>query len=229
MLEAAIESAIAIGARDLEGHARNTLGVVLSGLGETTSAIESLDAALAIALEVGIPDDIGRAYVNKAETESWCGYPDRALETSLEGMRVTADWGVGNSYGSYLGYGAVSFAFERGRWDEAMDLLARADRTAGSTEGTYVYRASYVAEILACRDDDRFGPLWERASRLILERPPSDNHGLMFLGGIEHAAFAGDYAQALARHRRRSAASGRGRARRCLAGGGHGGGRAPER
>jgi DNA-binding CsgD family transcriptional regulator len=55
-----------------------------------------------------------------------------------------------------------------------------------------------VAEILASRGDERFEPLWERASRLILERPPSDNHAQLFLAGIAHAAFGGEHERALA-------------------------------
>ena len=201
MLEEAIEGAIAIGAREMEGHARNTLGGVLSGLGEGDAARASLEASLAIALELGIPDDIGRAYVNLADTESLSGYPERAFETSLQGMRVAADWGVSNSYGAFLGYGAASFGFECGRWDKALDLLARADRISGSSEGSYVYRASYVAELFACSGDERFPALWERASRLILERPASHTHGPLFMGGIEHAAFMGDPAPAVERAR----------------------------
>ena len=198
MLESAIESAIAIGARGLEGHARNTLGFVLSSLGETDTAIASLEAALEIALDLGIPDDIGRAYVNLTEVVARCGYPELALERSLEGMRVAGEWGVSNSYGAYIGHGAVSFAFECGRWDEAVKIMERADRMSGSAEATFVYRACYLAELLACRGDERFEPLWERASRLILERPPSDGHGQLFMAGIEHAAFTGDPVRALA-------------------------------
>jgi DNA-binding CsgD family transcriptional regulator len=197
LCEAVIETARQIGARDLEGHGLNTYGAVLGGLGRSTAAAESITEALAIALELGIPDDIGRAYVNKAEIESWSGYPEVALASSLEGMQVTADWGVAHSYGVYVGFGAVSFAFEAGRWQEAFDILARCDRMSGSTEGPYLYRASYVMELLACAGDERFEPLWERAHRLILDRPPSDNHGLTAMGGIQHAAFAGDYETAL--------------------------------
>ncbi len=197
LCEEAIEAAVAIGARDLEGHGRNTLGVVLTGLGETSAGLASIDAAIDIALELGIPDDIGRAYVNKPEIEYFSGYPERALETALLGMRVAAEWGVANSYGPYIGYGAVSYGFEVGRWGEALDILARADRLAGHTDGTYVYRASYVLELMACRGDEAFEPLWERARKLVLERPPTDNHGQTYIGGIEHAAFGGDHAQAL--------------------------------
>ncbi len=67
LLEAAIEGARAIGSRDVEGHALNSLAAVLAGLGEYETGVEMIDAARDIALELQIPDDIGRAYVNKVE------------------------------------------------------------------------------------------------------------------------------------------------------------------
>jgi DNA-binding CsgD family transcriptional regulator len=91
----------------------------------------------------------------------------------------------------------VSFAFEAGRWDQAADLLTQRARIAGFAEGSWIYRSSYEMELFACRGDEDFWPFWERARRLMLERPPADNHGLMFLGGIQGAAFAGDYERAL--------------------------------
>ncbi len=150
LCETTIAAAQAIGARELEGHGRNTLAVVLAGLGETEAAEASIAAALDIALELGIPDDIGRAYVNRADIEGWAGDPERALGTCLEGLQVTAEWGVANSYGTYLGYGAVSFGFEAGAWNEAREALARADRQAGPSGGTSVYRSTYVLEFMAC-------------------------------------------------------------------------------
>ena len=196
LCEEAIEAATAIGARDLEGHGRNTLGVVLAFLGETDAAMASIEAALEIGLELGIPDDIGRAYVNKVDIEAWCGFPDQALETAEEGMRVAAEWGVSNTYGAYIGWGGVTAGFESGAWERALEILAQADRMTGSSEAGFVYRASYASELFANRGDERFLPLWERASRSILERPPSDFLGQLFLGGIEHAAFVGDHARA---------------------------------
>jgi DNA-binding CsgD family transcriptional regulator/tetratricopeptide (TPR) repeat protein len=197
LCEAAIEGAMAIGARDLEGHGRNTLGVVLAGLGETEAARASIAAALEIALELGIPDDIGRAYVNRAEIESWFGYPEQALETVDEGLRVTAEWGVANSYGVYLTDQAVSYAFEAGRWDAAIRLMEKAERDAGP-DRSLPYAASYCLELLACRGDARFSSLWERTRPLIVVSPPSDNHGLIYQGGIQHEAFAGRYEEGVA-------------------------------
>jgi DNA-binding CsgD family transcriptional regulator len=166
------------------------------GLGEIDAGLTSIDAALAIALELRIPDDIGRAYVNKVDIEGWSAYPERALETSREGMRVSAEWGVSGSYGAYVGFGGVNAAFELGRWDEARDLLATADRLL-AVGIAFLYRASYAAELLACTGDEEFEPMWARASRLALEAPPSDHAALLFLGGIEHAAFAGEHARAV--------------------------------
>jgi len=197
LCEEAIEAARAIGARDLEGHGLNSLGVVLSGLGETVAANESINEALGIAVELGIPDDIGRAYVNRAEVESWSGYPERAVETSIEGVAECARWGVASSYGATIGFGAVSFAFEAGQWDQAAKMLAEADRGASNDEGTFAYSASYLMEFFACSGDPRFAATWERAARLMLDRPASDNHGLITQGGIENASFAGRFDEAL--------------------------------
>ena len=197
LLEAAIEGAQAIGARDVEGHALNSLAAVLASLGETEAGVASITAAREIALELRIPDDIGRAYVNHVDIEGWSGYPERALETALEGTRVAAEWGVASSYGAYIGYGGVPAAFELGRWDQAAELVERADRNLGAEAGTYLYRAMYVAELFACRGDDRFGVLWERASRMIADTPPSDHVGLLFVGGIQHATYEGDLDRAV--------------------------------
>lgn len=68
---------------------------------------------------------------------------------------------------------------------------------AGTAEGTRLYRATYVLEFLACRGDEAFDALWTDARRLMLERPPSDNHGLVYMGGIQHEAFKGAFATAV--------------------------------
>jgi DNA-binding CsgD family transcriptional regulator len=114
-------------------------------------------------------------------------------------MRVAAEWGVASSYGAYIGYGGVGAAFELGRWDEAEELVEKADRTLGAEAGTYLYRALYVAELFACRGDERFDAIWERASRLILATPPSDHVGLLFVGGVQHAMLRGDVGRAVER------------------------------
>jgi ATP/maltotriose-dependent transcriptional regulator MalT len=198
LCEEAIEAARAAGARDLEGHARNTLAVVLAGLGEIEAANESIAEALAIALDLRIPDDIGRAYVNRADIEAWSGHPERAFETCREGIRVSSDWGVGGSYGVWIAYAAASFGFESGQWAEADRILAEADRVGGSVEAQFIYRAAHVLELLAARGDETFEATWERARRMIQGLPASDHLGLLIQGGLQHAILAGKNAEALA-------------------------------
>src|ERR1039457_1488417 len=60
----AIAVARAVGARAVEGHALNTLGVCRADLGHPDEGLEMLRGALTIALEVGSAWDIDRAYVN---------------------------------------------------------------------------------------------------------------------------------------------------------------------
>ncbi len=198
LCEEAIATARAIGARDLEGHGLNTLGVALTGLGQISAAHESITAALAIALELGIPDDIGRAYVNRADIEHWSGDPERALATSVEGLQVAADWGVSSSYGAWIGYGAVTFAFEVGRWDQAAWLLAEADRIVGSPETAMVYRAAYSMEYLAGTGEPGFEALWERVRRTVSGSPLSDDLVTILQGALTFLAFAGRTDEALA-------------------------------
>jgi DNA-binding CsgD family transcriptional regulator/tetratricopeptide (TPR) repeat protein len=197
LCEEAISEARAVGARDLEGHGLNTLAVALAGLGHIRAANESIAAALAIALDLGIPDDIGRAFVNRADIEHWSGDPERALQTSLDGMQVAADWGVASSYGAWLGYGGVTVAFETGRWAEASRLMAEADRVVGSPEATWFYRTSYVMELLAYRGDPGLGSLWERARRTPGRSLESDNDAVILQAAIAHLTLAGRLDEAL--------------------------------
>ncbi len=60
----AIAVARVIGARTVEGHAINTLGVCRADLGHPDEGIALLRDALTIALEVGSAEDMDRAYVN---------------------------------------------------------------------------------------------------------------------------------------------------------------------
>jgi DNA-binding CsgD family transcriptional regulator len=197
LCEESIAAARAIGARDLEGHGLNTLGVVLSGLGEISAANASITEALAIALELGIPDDIGRAYVNKAEIEMWSGDPDQAIATSIAGLRATHDWGVSSSYGAWIAHGAVSYAYEAGRWDEAMGFLQKADRIVGSPESSEAYRAAYVTELLACRGAPEVDAVWESIRRSVAAAATWLSESGFLQAGLTHLSLAGRHDDAI--------------------------------
>jgi tetratricopeptide (TPR) repeat protein len=172
LCEEAVELARSVGARDLEGHALNSLSVSLAGMGESEAAISAIDEALAIGEELGIPDDIGRAFVNRGDILSWAGYPDRALESTLQGIRTTLDLGIESSYGTYLRINGVMFAYVIGEWDQAGELLARAGRSADASDGTESYRAEYALGLLVSSGDPDATPTDAR------EAPTQRHHAL---------------------------------------------------
>ena len=153
LLEEAIEIARGLGARALEGHALNSLGTSLGGIGRIDEAIAAIDESLAIALELGLPDDIGRAYVNRSDIIAMGGHPAEALDSVRQGIEVVAQRGMMLSYGGYLRHGGVDFAFQSGAWDEAARLLAEADRFGLEGEGARFYRAVYALPFLVASGD----------------------------------------------------------------------------
>ena len=99
--EQAIAMAREVGARQVEGHALNTLGFVLSAEGRCSDGIALLEEALRIAREVANADDIGRAYVNLGEARLDCGDRRGAADVLREGVLATDEVGVSRTYGRF--------------------------------------------------------------------------------------------------------------------------------
>lgn len=196
LCDEAVRLARAIGARDIEGHALNSLGFALAGLGRFEAALEASEEALRIAVELGLPDDIGRAHVNLAEVHHMAGYPDRAVAASLVGIEAAAEWGVTRTYGSYIRQDAAQFAYESGAWSDALRFLAESDRDSSDSDDTGAYRAAYTLELLVGLGDERARPLWDLAHANITQGTSSDPNGTIYGGGIQLAAFAGRYQEA---------------------------------
>ena len=146
-------------------------------------------------MRLGIADDIGRAYVNLADIEYVAGDAQRAFETSLTAMATAAEYGIANSYGVYIGVGAVSFAFECGRWAEAARILAEVDRS-GAQQDLPIYRAGYVIEFAGVSRRPGFRRALGRTQRTQIDNQAKIADGWIFQGGIEHFAFAGDFDEA---------------------------------
>lgn len=117
--EEALAVAAAVGARQVEGHARNTLGVVLANLGDP-SGIEHLQAALATAVELGETDDIGRAYVNLSEGLSEVARWDELLALAPEAQAATRRLGIDRTHGVYMDSNINEALVAVGRWDDAV-------------------------------------------------------------------------------------------------------------
>ncbi|HEY7621977.1 MAG TPA: AAA family ATPase [Solirubrobacteraceae bacterium] len=126
--EEAIAIARAVGARAEEGHALNTLGSDLAYLGDPQGAVEHLARAREIALEVGDPDDVGRAYLNLVDLMA--GPLDRleeAVALAREGIEFAGRVGSAGDYGVSLQSNAAAALVRLGRWDEAAGMLRAAE------------------------------------------------------------------------------------------------------
>ena len=75
LCEQAIDIAIRVGARQAEGHARNTLGLDLVAQGHVDDGLVEFDRSLEIAYAEANVDDIGRGYVNLVSGLLFGGYP----------------------------------------------------------------------------------------------------------------------------------------------------------
>jgi DNA-binding CsgD family transcriptional regulator len=199
LCEQAVEMARAEGARDLESHALATLSITLADVGRSDSAMEAIDTAMAIAEELDLLDEVGRAYVLRGDVLSALGYPDRALAATRRGIEVVAARGMDSSYGLFLRLNAVSFAYQIGSWDEAAELLDDADRTAPSgTGGLQRYRGEYALGFLVSSGAAEAVETWAQMRRVLTDGMPSATMGPAYAAGVEAAALGGRHDEAVA-------------------------------
>jgi DNA-binding CsgD family transcriptional regulator/tetratricopeptide (TPR) repeat protein len=126
LAEEALAIARSAGARQVEGHALNTLGVDLAYLGDRERGIEHVRAALGIATEEGIAEDIGSAYVNLSDLIDQAGRIEQAAELGIEGMVACQAAGVGRMYGGFLASEVALRLIRLGRYDHADRLTSEA-------------------------------------------------------------------------------------------------------
>ena len=145
--EAAIDIARAVGDRQIETHALSTLGCSLGAQGMAEQAADCLERSIAIAVELGDIDNIGRVFINATEVLAICGRDDRALELATQGMERAAALGIGEVDAALIGPQAAVINYESGRWQEAARLLEEG-RVDVPTADADVSLAKWV-EILA--------------------------------------------------------------------------------
>ena len=124
--DAALVIAQATGDRRMEGHALNTRAGSLVMMGQCGGAVECLQRSFVIALEVGDPYLIGRAYVNGTEVLRLAGDDHEALRLAREGVERVVALGLGDTIAPLLRLQAAVVAFDLGRWSEAADLEQQA-------------------------------------------------------------------------------------------------------
>jgi DNA-binding CsgD family transcriptional regulator len=118
----------AAGARAAEGHARNTLGVVLAHLGDPPAGIAHLEQARRIAADLhqnhGFDvEDVLRADANLADLYDLTGQFERAAIVALRGAREARQHGLERSYGAWLVSEGSEALVKLGRWADADEHL----------------------------------------------------------------------------------------------------------
>lgn len=157
----AIEIARQVGARSVEGHARNNLGVDLSYLGELEEGIAELEIARRIAEEeFEDVDDIARAIVNLHSALFDAGRMTEAADVALEGIGVVEKLGLEHRKGVWCRCDAAEALLHLGRNAEATRLLDEAD--ALEPAGIDAVRVDVISGLLLFR----LGELDHARSRL---------------------------------------------------------------
>ncbi len=119
----AIAVAAAVGAPDLEGHARNTLGVGLTMLGEPDKGLAELAEALRIAKSRDDTWELGRTYVNFSDSLLWSGRWSEAAEVGMEGVNVCRSLGYGRTTCMCAAGNTLAALVRLGRWPDADRLV----------------------------------------------------------------------------------------------------------
>ncbi len=130
--EEAVSAARVAGDRRIEAHAVDTLGAAVVGLGHSVYAADCLRDAVAIAVEVGEPDEIGRAYANGVEVLRLAGQDRDAVALAEEGTERLHVMGMEASYGRVVESQRALTEFHLGMWGQARSRL---DRAFGPLEG----------------------------------------------------------------------------------------------
>jgi DNA-binding CsgD family transcriptional regulator/tetratricopeptide (TPR) repeat protein len=199
ILERAVDLARLTGARQAEGHARNSLGLCLAAGGRSAEGYASLEAALAIATELASPDDIGRAYVNLGEAKRYAGDPAGALEVVGRGVVAAHRVGLDRTYGFFIRANGIESAFELDAWEEADRLAEENERHRNDGRVHRAYHLARMAQLLVARGDaqtpDCLGELRRVLEGFTVE---AQYHAPFRTAEAEDALWSGDPERALA-------------------------------
>jgi DNA-binding CsgD family transcriptional regulator/tetratricopeptide (TPR) repeat protein len=189
--EQARAMAAAVGARGIEGHAATTVGTDIALLGDPDRGVKFVRDGLAISIEVGDLDDIGRGHANLASVLEIAGHLDESIDLSLAGMRAMRQAGLGGTYGSFNQLNAATGLYELGRWDEALAHALEAERGVFGVAEIFAHQV--VAQLRAGRGE--FDEARRRAGlarELIGSSTDAQFNGPLGLTVLEIAVWTGD-------------------------------------
>jgi DNA-binding CsgD family transcriptional regulator/tetratricopeptide (TPR) repeat protein len=114
----AVEVAIAVGERRIEGDARCTRGTELSNRGHFKEGLEELRVARSLAEEVGSTDDLMRVLTNTTHALGLqCAWDD-LVALGREGAQLADRTGLGCGGGALIAGNLRDGLYAQGRWDE---------------------------------------------------------------------------------------------------------------
>jgi DNA-binding CsgD family transcriptional regulator len=195
----AIAAAQLVGARAIEGHARNSLGSALSGIGRIDEGIEQLHQARAIALETRSWADVARAAVNEGSALRNMARHEDAVRLSLEGAEIAHERGLDHSAGAFLRLNAAESLWALGRWDDIDEQLPEIESTlrTGVDEWRAAERRSLMAAGRGRFDEARAAA--ERVQRILENRGDDRERLAIDRLYVAIAAWEGDAATAVER------------------------------
>jgi tetratricopeptide (TPR) repeat protein len=124
--EEAVAVARQVGARAVEGHARNSLGASVGKLGQLDAGVVHLQQALGIAEELGDPEDRYRALYNLGRILIRAGRYTEVVAVELELLELARWSGAMRTYGVVALADAAKALLWLGRFQEAEQLLDQA-------------------------------------------------------------------------------------------------------
>ncbi len=146
--EEAVQLAAATGARAIEGHALNTLGVLTAYLHDVDGGLTMLRRALEIATEVGSVDDAGRAYANLQDALNIAAARfDESGDVGLQALDPATEPSISGVWAAFVLTDIAWARYLGGRWDEALAALdrARLQPTGGAGEIEWQIRAAQLS------------------------------------------------------------------------------------
>lgn len=129
----AVATAVSVGARQIEGHARCTLGAALGCWGQYEEGYAELARARAIAEEEGNVPDVTRAWTNLTHLLGVQGRWEELVETGLAAMKDVGRDGFGCAAGVFIACNIKDGLYALGRWDEVAELYSETVGHVGAT------------------------------------------------------------------------------------------------
>jgi DNA-binding CsgD family transcriptional regulator len=197
--DAAVDVAREVGDRRVEAHALNSRGLALAQLGRCREALPSLRRSLAMSIQLGSADDIGRGFVNLTDAMKFCSLDREALDVVEAGIEAIDRMGMALSYGPVIRDNGALIAHGIGDWAESRRFEEDASRLhqPGRNE---VYALAYTVRAAVARGDAdvderlaRYRDLLD--GRLVVEGQYS---GRLALALAERALWRGDPVAAVA-------------------------------